>query len=63
VALFVAPTLFDPSRQPTIYNEFLKWYEDCQNSSSIASIAHTSTSFVDLTRSNSLNYWVGTQVL
>jgi len=43
------------------FNEFLKWYEDRQNSGFTASIAlktHTSTSFVGITHSNSLGPWV-----
>ena len=43
---------------PTIFNEFLKWYEDRQNSGSTASVAHTCISFVGLTHSNSLGRWV-----
>jgi len=52
------PTSFDISSQPAIYNEFLKWYEDRQNSSSVASVAHSSTPFAGLTHSNSLGPWV-----
>jgi len=41
------------------FNEFLKWYEDRQNSGSSASVAyttHTGTSFI-VTHSNSLSPW------
>ena len=41
-----------------MYNKFLKWYKDHESSSSTASIAHTGTSFVGLTRSSSLGPWV-----
>jgi len=62
----VQPYTVDPipsntSRHPIICNEFLKWYEDRQNSSSTASIAHTThirTSFAGITHSNSLGPWV-----
>ena len=43
------PTSSDILGQPAIFNEFLKWYKDCQNSGSIASVAHSSTPFVGLT--------------
>jgi len=38
-----------------IFNEFLRWYEDCQNSNSttFVSVARTGTSFVGLTHSDS----------
>ena len=48
------PTSSDTSGPPAIFNEFLKWYEDRQNSGSTASFAHTNISFVGLTHSNSL---------
>jgi len=51
-------TSSDISSPPIIFNEFLKWYEDRQNSGSIASIAYTGISFVGLTHSNSLGPWV-----
>ena len=37
---------------------FLKWYEDRQNPSSTASVAHSGTSFVFLTHSTSHGPWV-----
>jgi len=46
-------TLIDNSGQPAIFNEFLKWYED-QNPSSTTFVAHSGTSFVGLTHSISL---------
>ena len=52
---------FDTSGHPAIFNEFLRWYEDHQNFSSTASVAHTtyiSTSFAGITHSNSLGPWV-----
>ena len=52
------PTSFDTIGQPPIFNEFLKWYENRHNSSTTATVAHTSTSFVGLTHSNSLGSWV-----
>jgi len=36
-----------------MFNKFLKWYKDQESSSSTAFVAHTSTSFVGLTRSSS----------
>ena len=41
----------DTAGHPAIFNDFLKWYEECQSSSSTtsASVAHTGTSFVGLT--------------
>jgi len=57
-AATVDHTLIDTLGQPTIFNEFLKWYEDCQNPSSTASVAHSGTSCVGLTPSNSLGPWV-----
>ena len=51
-------TLSDTSGPPAIFNEFLKWYEDHQNSRSIASVAHTGISFAGLTHSNSLDSWI-----
>jgi len=47
-------TSIDTPGQLAIFNEFLKWYEDRQNPSSTASIAHSGTSFVGLTHSTSL---------
>jgi len=41
-----------------MFNKFLKWYKDQQSSSSTASVAYTSTSFVGLTRSSSPSPWV-----
>jgi len=46
------------SGQPTIFNKFLKWYDDHQISSSPASIAHTSISFVGLAHSTSFGPWI-----
>jgi len=51
-------TSIDTPGQPAIFNEFLKWYEDRQNPNSMASVAHSGTSFVDLTHSTSLDPWV-----
>ena len=51
-------TLSDTSGPPVIFNEFLKWYEDHQNSCSNASVAHTGISCAGLTHSNSLGSWV-----
>jgi len=51
-------TSIDTPGQTVIFNEFLKWYEDRQNPSSTASVAHSSTSFVSLTHSTSLGPWV-----
>jgi len=42
------------TRYYAILNEFIKWYEGCQNLSSTASIAHIRASFVGLTHSTSL---------
>jgi len=42
-------TSSDTSGPLAIFNEFLKWYEDRQNSCSITSVAHTSISFAGLT--------------
>jgi len=47
-------TSSDISGQPSIFNEFLKWYEDRQNSGSTTSVSHSGTSYVGLTHSNSL---------
>jgi len=52
------PTSSDISGQPAIFNEFLKLYEDRQNSGSTTSIAHSGTPFAGLTHSNSLGPWV-----
>ena len=52
------PTSSDISGPLAIFNEFLKWYEDRQNSGSTASVAHTGISFAGLTHSNSLGSWV-----
>jgi len=52
------PTSSDISGPSAIFKKFLKWYEDRQNSSSTASVAHTCISFVGLTHSNSLDPWV-----
>ena len=49
---------FDTSGQPAIFKEFLKWYEDRQNPSSTASVAHSGTYFVGLTHSTSIGPWV-----
>ena len=46
------------SDTPTTFNKILKWYKDQQSSSSTTFVAHTSTSFVGLTRSSSLGPWV-----
>jgi len=43
---------------PAMFNKFLKWHKDQESSSSTASITHTGTSFVGLTRSSSLGPWV-----
>jgi len=51
-------TSSDTSGPPGIFNEFLKWYEDHQNSCSIASILDIGISCVGLTHSNSLGSWV-----
>jgi len=51
-------TLSDTSGSPAIFNEFLKWYEDRQNSCSTAFVAHTGISCAGLTHSNSLGSWV-----
>ncbi|XP_068493775.1 uncharacterized protein [Phaseolus vulgaris] len=51
-------TSIDTPSQPAIFNEFLKWYEDRQNPSSTASVAHSGTSFVGLTHSTSHGPWV-----
>jgi len=49
-----------PSSAATLDHTLIqrKWYEDRQNPSSTASIAHSGTSFVGLTHSNSLGPWV-----
>ena len=55
------PIPSDTSGYPVIFNGFLKWYEDRQNSSFTASVAHTThtgTSFVGISHSNSLGPWV-----
>ena len=41
-----------------VFSEFLKWYEDRQNSGSTVFVAHTSKSFASITRFNSLDSWV-----
>ena len=46
--------LFDTLGQLAIFNEFLKWYEDCQISSCTHSLALWGTSFPGLTHSTSL---------
>jgi len=51
-------TLSDTSSPPAIFDEFLKWYDDRQNSGSTASIAYTGIPFVGLTHSNFLGPWV-----
>jgi len=51
-------TLSDTKGPPAIFNEFLKWYEDRQNSCSTAFVVHTGISCVGLTHSNSLGSWV-----
>ena len=51
-------TLSDTSSPPVIFNEFLKWYEDRQNSCSTVSVAHTGIFCAGLTHSNSLGSWV-----
>jgi len=46
---------------PATFNEFLKWYEDRQNSGSTTSVAHTThtgRSLVGITHSNFLSPWV-----
>ena len=46
------PTPYDTSSHPTIFNEFLKWYEDRQNFAFITFVAHTTytgISFVGIT--------------
>jgi len=52
----VDPASSDTTGHPTIFNDFLKWYEERQSSSSTisASVVHTGTSFVGLTHSSSL---------
>jgi len=45
-------------KQTVIFNEFQKWYENHQHSSSTTSIPQTGTSFASLTQSNSLGPWV-----
>jgi len=57
-AATVDHTSIDTPGQSTIFNEFLKWYEDRQNPSSTAFVAHSCISFVGLTPSNSLGPWV-----
>ena len=52
------PTSSDISGQLAIFNEFFKWYEDRQNSGSIASVTHSDTPFVGFTHSNSLGPWI-----
>ena len=47
-----------PSDSPTLFNDFLKWYEDRQASGSTASVAHTGNSFAGLSHSSSLGPWV-----
>ena len=46
------------SSQLAIFNEFLKWYEDCQNPISTTFVEHSGTSFVGLTHYTSLGPWV-----
>ena len=41
---------------PADYADFLKWYEQCQSSSSTASIMHTGNSFACLSQSTSLGH-------
>jgi len=57
-ATLVPPTMDRTSGPPAIFNEFLKWYEDRQNSGSTASVTHTGISFARLTYSSSLGPWV-----
>lgn len=40
------------------YNDFLKWYQNNYNSSSVVSVAHTSNSFVCLSQTYSFGSWV-----
>jgi len=51
-------TLSNTLGPPTIFNEFLKWYENRQNSSSTTFVAHSGISFARFIHSNSLGYWV-----
>jgi len=52
------PTSFDTSSPHAIFNEFLKWYEDRQNSSSTVYVAHIGISFIRFIHPNSLGHWV-----
>lgn len=40
------------------YDDFFRWYQNYQNSHSIASVAHTGNSFVCLSQSSSLRPWI-----
>jgi len=55
----VEPTLFDTLGHPTIFNEFLKLYKDCQNSGSTAFVAHLGISFARLTHSLQFSWSLG----
>ncbi|KAK7410183.1 hypothetical protein VNO78_00768 [Psophocarpus tetragonolobus] len=46
------------SGPPTLFNDFLKWYEERQVSNSTASVAHMGSSFAGLTHSASFGPWV-----
>jgi len=56
----VDPASSDTAWHLAIFNDFLKWYEERQSSSSTTSafVARTGTSFVGLTHSDSLGPWV-----
>ncbi|XP_022638426.1 uncharacterized protein LOC111241946 [Vigna radiata var. radiata] len=51
------PPSSDISDDSVIFSKFLKWYKDQQPSSSIASVAHTGTSFIGMSPS-SFDSWV-----
>jgi len=52
------PTSFDTTGQLAIFNKFLKWYENRQNSNPTASVAHSGTSLSSLNHSNLIGPWV-----
>jgi len=56
----VDPASSNTAGHSTIFNDFLKWYEERQssNSTTSTSIACTSTSFVGMTHSDYLGPWV-----
>lgn len=51
-------TPFDSFRPPTLFHDFLKWYEKCQASNSTTSVVRIDTSFTSITHSTYLSFWI-----